>query len=288
VGYGPILLAKDKDFFEGIEVDIRFIEDTAARRAALVGNNVDASTDIVDSFTNFLASGFQASAVLKLDDSMGGDGIVVKPGINSVADLAGKSIAFPPGQPSHFFLLSVLEEAGVDIKSLKTKEMEPDQAGSAFISGNVDAAVTWEPWLTKAAEQGGKILTTSREKPGLIVDILVVRNDYLAENPEVFEVFIRGWYRAVEYWRENTKEANLIMAQALQIDPDEFETMVAGVKYADRQANVDFFRRDANGNSAFTRLVTKASSTWNQQGVITKEVDPKVADGSGLLLKLEP
>ena len=287
IGYGPIMLAKDKGFFEGIEVQIELIEDTAARRAAFTSGKVDASTDIVDSFTNLLAAGAKASAVLKLDDSMGGDGIVVKSDIQSITDLKGRTVAYPPGQPSHFFLLALFEDAGMTMADIETREMEPDQAGSAFISGSVDAAVTWEPWLTKAANmQDGKVLMSSRDKPGLIADIFTVRNAYLEANPEVVEAFIKGWFKAVEYWKANPKESNLIMANALKIDPKEFETMLAGVAYSDMATNKAFFQKGPDGESDFTRLVTKATRIWKQEGLIKNDVDTHAADGSEILMKL--
>ncbi|HWW63003.1 MAG TPA: ABC transporter substrate-binding protein, partial [Thermoanaerobaculia bacterium] len=223
VGYAPIYLAKEKGFFEGISVEPVLIEDTSSRRAALTSGDVVASTDIVDSFTNALAAGVPAKAVLKLDDSMGGDGIVVKKQIASVKDLRGKTIAYPDGQPSHFFLLKLLGDAGLKRQDIKASPMESaDQAGAAFVSGSVDAAVTWEPFLSQAAAlPNGKILTTSREEPGLIVDIFIVRNDYLQKNPDVVKAFIQGWFKAIDYWKTNPQDANRIMAGAMKLSQGE-------------------------------------------------------------------
>ena len=202
VGYGPLYLAQEKGFFQGIDVKLHKIEDTAARRAALSTGDVQGSVDIVDSFANAFAAGIPAQVVLKLDDSLGGDGLVVKKEIRTVQDLKGKTIAYPPGQPSHFFLLALLHGAGLSIKDVESRPMEPDQAGAAFVSGNVDAAVTWEPWLTKASQlPHARILTTSRDTPGLIADVFTVRQDFLERNPETVAAFIRGWLAAVDYWR---------------------------------------------------------------------------------------
>jgi len=169
--------------------------------------------------------------------------------------------------------------------------MEADQAGSAFISGSVDAAVTWEPWLTKATQMqdgSGKILMTSKDKPGLIADIFTVRNDYLKAHPEVVEAFMKGWFKAVEYWKQNPKESNLIMANALKIEIDEFTTMLEGVKYSDLEANKAFFNRGADNRSAFINLLEKAGRIWKREGLIKQDVDPQTADGSELLFKMKP
>jgi len=288
VGYAPIYLAKEKRFFEGISVEPILIEDTSSRRAALTSGDVVASTDIVDSFTNALAAGVPAKAVLKLDDSMGGDGIVVKKEIGSIKDLRGKTVAYPDGQPSHFFLLKLLEDAGLKRQDIKASPMESaDQAGAAFVSGSVDAAVTWEPFLSKAgALPNGKILTTSREQPGLIVDIFTVRTDYLERNPDVVKAFLQGWFKAVEYWKRNPADANRIMARAMKLDQAEFEGMIKGIRYSDLADNREFFRPSQGGTSKFVQLATLANKLWAREGVIKNPVDPVRGDGSEIVLSM--
>jgi NitT/TauT family transport system substrate-binding protein len=289
VGYAPIYLAQEKGFFDGIDVQLEKIEETPARRAALASGNVQGSVDILDSFTNGAAAGLPASVVLKLDDSMGGDGIVVRKSIGSIQDLRGKTVAYPPGLPSHFFLLSLLDDAGMKISELESRPMEADQAGAAFVSGSVDAAVTWEPWLSKAAAMpGGKILTTSRDKPGLIVDVFTVRNDFLRDNPDVVRAFLRGWFRAVDYWRANPKDANPIMAKSMGLSEPEFAQMVAGVRYADLANNQTFFTAANGAPSPFAATVERANKIWGREGLIKAPVDPKKVDGSAIVLSLKP
>lgn len=289
VGYAPIHLAEEKGFFNrhGVEVRLQRIDDTSARRAALSSGSVDASVDIVDSFANGAAQGIPAKVVLQLDDSMGGDGIVVRNGIDSIAELEGKTVAFPPGQPSHFFLLSLLDDADLTTADLDVRPMEADQAGAAFVSKRVDAAVTWEPWLTRAADlPHGRVLVTSREKPGLIVDVFTVRSDYLERHPEVVRSFMKGWFDAVDFWRENPEEANSIMAEALDLEPELFERMIAGVRYSDLARNREFFERDGEGRSEFRELLSRAGEIWRREGVIDHSPDSAAVDGSDLVLNL--
>jgi NitT/TauT family transport system substrate-binding protein len=289
VGYAPIYLAQERGFFEGIEVQLEKIEDTPARRAALASGDVQGSVDILDSFVNGAAAGLPASVVLKLDDSMGGDGIVVRKSVSSIQDLRGKTVAYPPGQPSHFFLLALLDDAGMKISDVESRPMEADQAGAAFVSGAVDAAVTWEPWLSRAsAKPDGKILTTSRETPGLIVDIFTVRNDFLHDNPEVVRAFLQGWFRAVELWKANPKEAEPIMARSMGLKEAEFAQMVAGVRYADLANNQAFFKSAEGSESPFVKTVNRANQIWGREGLIKAPVDPKKIDGSSIVLSSTP
>lgn len=289
VGYAPIYLAQEKGFFEGVKVELEKIEDTPARRAALASGSVHGSVDILDSFTNGAAAGLPASVVLKLDDSMGGDGVVVRKSVGSIRDLRGKTVAYPPGLPSHFFLLALLDDAGMKISDVESRPMEADQAGAAFVSGSVDAAVTWEPWLTKAsALPDGKILTTSRETPGLIVDVFTVRNDFLSEHPEVVRAFVQGWFKALDFWQTNPQEAIPILAKSMGLSDAELTQMAAGVRYADLANNREFFTVPSGGESSFAATVNRANLIWGREGLIAAPVDPKKIDGSAIVLSLQP
>jgi NitT/TauT family transport system substrate-binding protein len=42
--------------------------------------------------------------------------------------------------------------------------MNPDDAGAAFAAGQLDVAVTWEPWITKVSgEKKGHVIFSSKD-----------------------------------------------------------------------------------------------------------------------------
>lgn len=289
VGYGPLYLAKEKGFFKGIDVELVRIEDTSARRAALASGDVQVSVDIVDSFSNAAAVGIPAKVILKLDDSKGGDGIVVHEGIEKVEDLKGKTIAYPTGQPSHYLLLTVLAQHGMSVEDVRSKEMEADQAGAAFMSKNVDAAVTWEPWLTRASKLPNcKILVSTHDVPELIADVLTARNDFIEKKPDAVRALIEGWLEAVEYWKKNPDESNEIMARSLGLKADEFAAMVSGIQYSDAATNRAFFTADDKGVVPFHRMFEKASTVWKEAGLVKSPRQAADVDGSPAFLKAAP
>jgi len=66
------------------------------------------------------------------------------------------------------------------LADLKAIDMKAGDAGSAFVAGKVDAAVTWEPWLPRAKETPfGHVLLSSDKTPGIIVDSLAFKPDFL-------------------------------------------------------------------------------------------------------------
>ena len=64
--------------------------------------------------------------VVAIDDSNGGDGIVAKKDIKSVADLKGKNVAFSEGSVSEFYLNVLLAKAGLD-PAIRAKNLDEQQ-----------------------------------------------------------------------------------------------------------------------------------------------------------------
>jgi sulfonate transport system substrate-binding protein len=73
--------------------------------------------------------------------------------IRTVSDLKGKKVAVTKGAGSHFLLLAALAKAGLSFKDISPAYLTPADGRTAFIGGNVDAWVSWDPFLTSAQRQ---------------------------------------------------------------------------------------------------------------------------------------
>ncbi len=271
VGYGPLFLARDKRFFDeaGVNVELTNIEDPKLRFAALAAGKLDGLVTTLDTMSLYWKPTFQIQAVLGLDDSKGGDGIVSKASIKSIKGLRGKRVAFNEGSVSHFFLSVLLRENGMTEKDLKGVNMRQDDAGAAFIGGKVDAAVTWEPWLARAKRApGSHILVDSSKTPGLIVDILVIRRDVINAHPGAVKAAVQGWYKAIEYWKRNGDDADAVMAKAVGgwlKDVKTFKETLEGVRYYDEAINKAYM---APGGQIYV-TAQNAIDIWTALGKIT-------------------
>jgi sulfonate transport system substrate-binding protein len=72
--------------------------------------------------------------------------------IRTVVDLKGKKIALNKGSNGHYFLVKLLEKAGLHYADINPVWLSPADARAAFEKGEVDAWVIWEPYMA-AAEQ---------------------------------------------------------------------------------------------------------------------------------------
>ena len=102
-GYAPLYLAKEKNLFPDINVNLVRIESIGDLRAAMNSGQIDMYAATYDIFQ---AADKDAPGVgfMSVDESHGADGIVASSGINSLRDLKGKTVGSEPGFPAYFIL----------------------------------------------------------------------------------------------------------------------------------------------------------------------------------------
>ena len=271
VGYGPLFIAKEKGYFkeEKVDVDLVNIEDPKEGFFALAANRLDGVVSTVDTMVLYLKTGKEYQYVLALDDSAGGDGIVARKEIKSLKDLKGKKVAVNEGSVSQFFLNVLLREAGMSQKDIEVVNMKQGDAGAAFVAEKVDAAVTWEPWLTKSKNAPhGHILVDSSKTPGLITDVLIFPREVIAKRGKEIQGVANAWNKAVAYYEKNPKESLEIMAKGLGDwlkDPKVFAETLGGVKFYNKEGNVKFFGTPQKPGDIY-KVVQNAVDIWGSFG----------------------
>ena len=280
VGYGPLFLAREKGFLKEEKVDVELInmEDPKEGFFAMSAGRLDGVVSTIDTMLLYLKTGKEFQYVLALDDSAGGDAIVARKEIKSVRDLKGKKVAFSEGSVSQFFLNVLLRESGLSQKDIDAVNMKPGDAGAAFVAEKVDAAVTWEPWVTKSKNTAfGQVLVDSSKTPGLITDVLIFRRDVIEKRGKEIQGVVNAWNKAVAYWEKNPAESNEIMAKGLGDwlkDPKVFAETLSGVKFYNRAANVKFFGT-AQKPGDLAKVAQNAIDIWGSFGKLQAKMTPK-------------
>ncbi len=274
-GYAPFILAEEKGFFtdEGVNVETTWIEDVGERRVAMASGNIDFESATLDIVSLNIVNGVDEVVVLELDRSNGGDGIVATNDIKTVADLKGKTIATRAGDPGHFLLLYLLHEAGLSEDDVIIQDMDAGAAGAAFVAGQVDAAATWEPWISQAVErEDGSVLITSADAPGLIVDVLAGRTEFVDNNPEETKAVLRAWFKALKFKDEHPEEAYQILADAMKLSVAEYKDIESGLTWTYYEDNVEDFGTKENPGKMYD-VMRNAQKIWYDEGVSDKQIN---------------
>lgn len=287
VGYGPLFIAKSQGLFEkeGLDVDLIIMEDVKTRMPALAAGRIDAAVTTIDTVLGFSSADHPMTYLFAVDDSRGGDGIVATKDIKSVADLKGKKVAYTEGSVSQFFLSVLLKDAGLSLKDLQSLNMTAGDAGAAFVAGKVDAAVTWEPWLSRGkAAPHGSVLVDSAQKPGLITDVMVTTKKTLSEREAAMKGLYRAWAAAVDWQKAHVEDADKIMAKGVGgwlEDPKVFAETRAGIAFYDNAMNQSFMD-PANANGILGTIV-KAKTLGEEAGLFKAAAEPASMIATGIV-----
>jgi len=273
---------------KGLKVTYKIIDDWTEGASALATDNVDVMLTTADvyakDYAQFKDKGFASHAFMMVDWSRGADGVIGKQGINSIEDLAGKTVAFAPYTPSHFLLWNGLKTSGLSSaqrneifnKAIHTKDgIEP---ATLFAQEKVDAAVAWDPDMSDAVAKrpGAKKIYDTRIANRLIADILVVSDGFAANHPDTLLKFTQGWLEGVEFIKtEPARAYNLIGAvKDFNIPSDLAKTMLGGVKLADYADNRSFLG-SAGSKSDYDNIFQMAQDMYRELLIIKHTNNPE-------------
>lgn len=242
IGYTPLYIAVEKGFFKeaGIDLEHKIFSSTGEGNAALAAGRIESINNVTSETVAFAAKGQDFRIVQVADTSLGGDGILARNSVADIADFKGRQVAVEIGSVSHFFLLQVLEEAGLTGDDVEITNVTPDAAAAAYSSGRVDIAVTYSPFLKQAndAQSDGRIIYDTSKMPTAIVDVYIFNTQFVEENPQAVEGFVKGIFKAQEFLQTNKEEALAIAGKFLQLTPAEVEQELTGVGLTNVEDNI--------------------------------------------------
>ena len=285
IGHGLYYVAKEEGFFEkeGITVEIVPVDDSGIGKQLIATNKIEALSFTPETVVILAGASIPMKAVAMTDASEGADGIIVSQDIKDIADLKGKSVAFEIGSPSHFFLSYLLDKRGLTTDDLTVVNTIAPDAGAAFVAGKVDAAVTWEPWLSKASErEGGRLLATSKETP-ILPAILIFRTEVIQKRPQDIQAVLRALFAAREWILANQGEAVAIIAKNFGITDQEVTEQLPTFRWFSYEDNVSEF---TEGGYSAQNLIQTAGDLWLKLGLIKNKINAKNLVDSSLIKNL--
>lgn len=276
IGYSGVFIADEMGFFEEEGVDVRFTSFAGPGDSLppLIAGHLDLNLTTLHNLA--LIAGREDGPPLELvyliDSSHGADAVVAKPEIESVRDLKGKKIAVTLNEANHLFLMVALEQAGLSEDDVKLINVSADDAGAAFLSGNVDAAVTWEPWVSRAKSGDGHVIYSTKDATDLIINAIVAPERTQDARPDDITAFIRAVDRGVKFLETNPEKSKRIIADRLETDVSAVGEMLDGDKIYDLAANRRLLQ--VQGESPVEATMATILAFLTERDLIDDAVDP--------------
>jgi NitT/TauT family transport system substrate-binding protein len=236
IGYALWYVAQAKGIFAKNGLDkvefVNFTED-ADNLAILASGAIQGTSTAFQGVLRQAQQDDGLRVVMLEDRSMTADCILAPAAIKSVAQLQGKWVAFEFGSTSHLLMADALEKAGLKLSSIKSVNIPAAQAAGALIAGRVDAAVSYEPYVSAALQARPDIrrLYSAELSPGLIGDCFVVTGKALATRPGQVIAMIKSWGDAQQEYQRNPEACQDIMAKGIGADSKNLSPAFSGIHY---------------------------------------------------------
>ncbi|WP_299717390.1 aliphatic sulfonate ABC transporter substrate-binding protein [Tardiphaga sp.] len=189
---------------------------------AINTGNVDFGADVADTVPLFAqAAGAKLAYIAEESASPSAQAILVpaESPIKSVADLKGKKIAVTKGAGSHFLLLAALGKAGLTFKDISPAYLPPADGRIAFVGGNVDAWVAWDPFLTSAQRaSNARVLTDGGNGLASYKRYYLSSAAYADRRSDVLSVIYRQLDNTGKWVKAHPKDAASLLAGLWGID----------------------------------------------------------------------
>ncbi|SDP26053.1 NitT/TauT family transport system substrate-binding protein [Arthrobacter sp. ok909] len=150
-----------------------------------------------------------ASVSIIAGAASGGAQLVVRPGINSAADLRGKTLASPQlGGTQDVALRAWLGKRGFKTSmdgggDVAINPTENAQTLKLFQDGKLDGAWLPEPWASRLVLQAGaKVLVDEKDlwdKGEFVTTVLIVNKKFAAEHPATVQALLKGHVESVDW-----------------------------------------------------------------------------------------
>lgn len=232
VTHAPALVGLEQGFFEAALGDTKLNTQVFNAGPATIEAISAGAIDITfigpsPSINTYIKSAGQ-SAVVVAGATTGGAALVVREGIDSVADLEGTTLATPQlGNTQDVALRSWLGDEGFETSTsgggdVTIQPTENADTLTLFQAGELDGAWLPEPWVSRLIIDGGAhVLVDEADlwEDGLFpTTVVLVNKQFLVEHPETVKAVLEGHLAAINWLNENPDDAAGVINAAIEAE----------------------------------------------------------------------
>ncbi len=270
-----VMTAIEKGYFEeeGIEVKLTEFQDGPNIISAMESGSID---------IGYIGQGAHKlciegnATIFALSHISNGDAVIGGPGVTSIEDLAGKTVAYSSGTSSQDILELALSSAGMTMDDIQATDMAAENIPTAIISGSVDAAATWSPGTLTILDEveGATKLCDNMTFKDTTVSLAswICTPSYAEDNRDTLVKFTRALFKGMDYAAdENYEEVAQWVADQTATD---YDTVYSQRGDADWLTGKEVSEGAADGT--VEGYYTTQKQNLLDQGAVT--VDPAVTD----------
>ncbi|HSS70925.1 MAG TPA: ABC transporter substrate-binding protein [Casimicrobiaceae bacterium] len=238
IGSEPLYLARELGRLDPAVVQLVEYPSASEVLRAYRNQAIDGMVISLDELFGLAADGLEPRIILVVDVSHGADVVVGRGGMKTMRDLKGKSVAVESSALGAYVLSRALALNQMQASDVNVVHLESNEQPTAFEKGQVDAAVTFDPYRTQFLRAGAATLFDSTKIPGEIVDLLAVRASVIDKRPDAVRALLSGWFDAIDYMKKDPKDAARRMGIRQQTSGEQFQEALRGLRIPSRDENL--------------------------------------------------
>lgn len=255
IGYEPLVLARETN---DLPDSLRLVESVSNTESTqlLREGMVDLAGFTLDEAIRLASDGVDLRIVAVLSDSRGADAVVVRPGIESLAQLRGQRVLVEDTAVGQLILDRALAEGGLSPNDIRKAQVQASYLAQRWRDGDAAAAVVYEPFLSELLAEGAVPLFSTAGNPGLVLDVLVARTEVLDARRDDVVALLRAWDRSVAAFRRPESLPLGTLTADGRLDSEGYRRALAGIALYDLGENRRFLGgRPAPVQAAIDALV---------------------------------
>ena len=223
----PAIVAEQQGLFaaEGLKVDLKSFGDGPLLQQAVAAGEIDVAYVGAPPVYQWFSRGLEGKILAKVN--YGQAAVIASADVpgQTVADLRGKKLAgVAKGSGMDVLLRGFVlkEHAKLDPDhDISIVAMPPANMNAALERHVVDAAFSWEPFVSEALLRGGSrlVLDVNKALPNYPWYVVMAVPKTLRERPDDVVKLLRAHGKAVAFLNEHPDAANRIIVEAFKIAP---------------------------------------------------------------------
>lgn len=226
-------VAEAKGFFEeefakdGIEVELIFFKLGPPIIEAFTSEELDFGFLGDQPTYQGIANGVDLKIIATYEASDKARGLVARndSNITSIKDLKGKKVAVPFGSNMQPLLDLYLKQEGLTTDDIELLNLGLADINTSLASGDIDAAVTGEPWLTQIVSKGEVTKITDSQGIKLFVNPIIVSDDFATENADLTVRLLKVLQKAKDWMDDNKEETIQIVKEKTGNDEESLKVL---------------------------------------------------------------
>lgn len=222
----PALIADKQGYYreEGLNVDLKSLGDGPVIQQALAAGELDVAYVGTPPVYQWFSRGLQSRILAKVNYGQAAVIVDAKSPITSLDALKGKKLAgVKKGSGMDVLLRGYVlkEKAGLDPdKDLDIIDMPPGNMNAALERGVVDAAFSWEPFVSQSVLRGSSriLLDVNQALPQYPWYVVIALPKTLQERPDDVVKLLRAHRKAIAFLNEHPSESNRLIAEAFKLE----------------------------------------------------------------------